>query len=62
MICIHKGCSKQAAKDKVYCNKHLHGQRSSNPVHGTGSSYSTLKNKYKKSKNKKSGNMHKCLP
>jgi len=51
--CNHGDCEKPVMTGKYFCNKHVHGQRNSNPVSGTGSSYGTLKNKYHGKKKKK---------
>ena len=50
MLCRYPNCDKSACKGKVYCNKHLQGQRVNNPVHGTSSTYGTLTPKSKKKK------------
>ena len=53
MKCRHRGCTRNAARGKVFCSKHLHGQRQSNPVSGTGTSYGTLTYDNKKNNRKK---------
>ena len=49
--CRVKLCFRQALPDKVYCIKHIQGQRWERPVRPSNESYGTVKQGKKKRKN-----------
>lgn len=46
-ICRVKNCTRVALPDKVYCIKHIQGQRQERPIRPTNDSYGTIKQKRK---------------